>query len=423
MIFKKIKAGALQLTMFIVIIIALLLAAFIILVHTHKTFKLKTNFVLETVKNSDKGISYILHNSTPLKDTVSINLQDEDYKSMHVQRAYWGIFERVISISKIKNNTFKKIALIGASQPEINRTALYLEEQNKPLVLVGNTKIEGLAYLPKRGVRTGNISGHSYYGNALIYGNTKTSHQLPKINAEVLSQIKNSLNSYKIFNQEQYINLNVTKTYNNSFYNPLKVIYSVDELILSDVSLIGHIVIQSEAKIIVEASSKLKDVILIAPKIEIKNNLTGTFQAFASKEITVGKSCQLNYPSTLILNEKNIVDTKNTNQNEDNTLIKINQGSEIKGIIAFLGEIKNFKPQVFIDENATVTGEIYCNKNLELLGKVNGSVFASNFIANQAGSSYQNHIYNGRININKLTEEYVGISFENSKKSVAKWLY
>ncbi len=39
--------------------------------------------------------------------------------------------------------------------------ALYLKDNNKPLVLVGGTRIDGKAYLPKRGVKSGNIAGYS----------------------------------------------------------------------------------------------------------------------------------------------------------------------------------------------------------------------------------------------------------------------
>ena len=172
--FFKVRAGALQLTMFIVVVIALLLAAIIILMHTHKTFKVQTDFVIETINNTDKGINYTLQNKLQLNDTILVNLQDEAYKTLKVHRDFWGVFEKVTAVSNIKNKTFKKIALVGASLPNINRTALYLEEQNRPLVVVGNTKIQGDAYLPRQGVRTGNISGHSYYGNQLVYGTVKT---------------------------------------------------------------------------------------------------------------------------------------------------------------------------------------------------------------------------------------------------------
>ena len=422
MIFKKIKAGALQLTMFIVIVIALLLASFIILVHTHKRFNLQTDFVLETIDNTNKGIDYMLQNEIGLNDTIHINLHDGDYKTFKVYREYWGLFEKATSISKIKTNTFKKTALIGALQPQTDRTALYVEEHNKPLVLVGNTKIQGLTYLPKQGVRTGNISGHSYYGNELIYGSTKESGKLPKLLKETLEQIQTNQNKIDDIGPNQFLDLDKTRIYRNSFLNPIQVIFNNSELILSDVSLKGHILIQSRTKIVVEASSTLTDVILIAPDIDIKNNTKGTFQAMATKEISIGEHCSLNYPSAFVLNED--IKTVNTNTSNNQTpFIKVGKGTNLKGVIAYWGDTKNYKAQVFIDEDVTITGEVYCNQNLELLGTVYGGVFTSNFIANQSGSSYQNHLYNATISIDGLPQEYVGLIFENSDKGVMKWLY
>lgn len=419
---QKVKAGALQLTMFIVIVVALLLTAFIILIHTHKRFNMQTDFVLETIDNANKGIDYVLQNAISLNDTTSISLHDEDYKTVRVHRDYWGLFEKVLSVSRIKTNTFKKIALIGAFQPQTDRTALYVEEQNKPLVVVGNTRIQGLVYLPKQGVRTGNISGHSYYGSQLIYGATKESDKLPKILNETLEQIKTIQNNLEGMNPNQFLDLNETKNFQNSFLNPMRIIYSRTDLTLSNRTLTGHIVVQSKTKIIVEASSTLMDVILIAPAIEIKNNTKGTFQAMAIKEITIGENCSLNYPSAFFINED--IKTINTGTSDDQTpFIKVGKGTNLKGVIAYLGVTKNYKSQVFIHEDVTITGEVYCNQNLELLGTVQGSVFTSNFIANQSGSSYQNHVYNASMSIDGLSQEYVGLTFENSNKGVLKWLY
>ena len=303
MMFFKLKAGALQFAMFIIVVIALLLSAFIILIHTYNTFKVQTNHTIETINNTDKGIFYALQNNLQLNDTILVDLQDEDYKTLKVHRSIWGVFEKVVSVSSIKNKSFKKTALIGAKQPKINRTALYLEDHNKPLVLVGNTRIEGVAYIPKQGLRTGNISGHSYYGEHLIYGKNKFSNKLPGLNTSVLKSIEDIDKKLISINEDQFLDLKQRASYQNSFYEPLKVLYSPSDLKLIGVTLTGHIIIQSKTKIIVDASSKLKDVILIAPKIEIRNNVEGNFQVFATEEVIVGKHCKLNYPSAIILNE------------------------------------------------------------------------------------------------------------------------
>ena len=425
MMLQKIKAGALQLTMFIVIVIALLLLIFIILINTHKRFKIQTDFVLETIENANKGVDYLLQNELRFNDTIRVNLQDEDYKILNVHRDYWGIFEKVISTSKIKKNTFKKIALLGAIQPINDRTALYLEEQNRPLVVVGNTKIQGLVYLPKQGIRIGNISGHSYYGSQLIDGLTKTTCGLPEILKQTLEQIKTIENNSDAINSNQFLDLIKTRTHQNSFFNPMQVVYNFSAINLSGVSLTGHILVQSETEIIVESSSNLKDVILVAPTIEIMDQVKGTFQAIASKEIKIGKHCVLGYPSAIVLKDDTKKLVASSFQNDEDVQISIDDNSIVKGVVVFIGEVElnNFKAQIVVEEQSIVEGEVYCNRNLELKGSVYGSVFTSSFVAKQSGSVYQNHIYNGRILIDELPLEYVGLTFENSKKGVIKWLY
>lgn len=424
MIWHKVKAGALQLTMFMVVVIALMLAAFIILVDTHKRFNIQTDFVLETIDNANKGIDYVLKNDVSLNETLVVNLEDQDFKTLNVHRDYWGLFEKVMASSKIKSNSFSKIALVGASQPE-DRMALYIEDQNKPLVVVGNTKIQGMAYVPEQGVRTGNISGHSYYGSQLIYGQTRTSGELPELLNETVEHIKNIVNTTEQIEPNQFLDINKLKVHQNSFYNPVQVFYSNTEITLFDVKLMGHIIVQSKTKITVDASSTLKDIILMAPIIEIKAESKGTFQAFATKEITIGENGNFDYPSAFVLMEdaKYKQPDENIGISNETPFIKVNKGTNIKGIIAYFGDTKNYTAQVFVGEEVIVTGEIYCNQNLELSGTVYGTVYTSGFVANQSGSSFQNHMYNATISIDDLVQEYIGLSFEDSKKGVMKWLY
>ncbi|MFL1013662.1 hypothetical protein [Flavisericum labens] len=423
--FSKLRGGAMQLALFIVVVIALMLASFVILVNTHNRFNIQTDFVLETVEKANEGITCALRNEIALNDTLIVDLNDEDYKTLKVYQDYWGLFEKVISSSQIKSNRFRKVALVGSAQQETNRTALYVEDQNKPLVVVGNTKIQGLAHLPKQGVRTGNISGHSYYGNQLIYGATKTSRpELPNLLKKTRIHIQNIQKPLEKVSHEQFLDISKTQNHQNSFLSPVKLVYSKETIHLRGVSLTGHIVVQSTTKIIVDASSKLKDVILLAPVIEIKNNTKGTFQAFATKELMVGKHCDLRYPSALVLIEDETVQEIQTNNSKKETpTMTVEGGTKIKGTMVYLGKTQNYKAQVFIEENATVIGEVFCNRNLELLGTVNGSVFTSSFVANQSGSSYQNHLYNATISIDALPQQYVGLPFENAQKSVVKWLY
>lgn len=423
----KFKAGALQLTTFIIVVIALLLTAFILLVHVHKQFQVQSDFIIETTKQSNEGIDYVLQNSIPLRDTTSIKLDGEDYKTLKIYRGFWGVFEKIVSAATVKNYHFQKIAFVGSKQPKSNRSALYIQDNNKPLVLVGNTKIEGLAYLPRQGVKPGYISGQSYYGSRLIYGQTRVASNLPKLSSDITRSISQLESISSTLSQDQFLNIQEGNIYSNSFLKPLQIVYSNTEIDLEQVELTGHIIVQSKSKITVHPSTKLKDVVLIAPEIEIQPNTVGSFQAIASKEIMVGKNVILNYPSALVLKEhpKNGQNDNTANTIKQTPRITIDENTKVKGLVMYLGEENpnNYKPQILLKEKALVYGELYNTQNTELLGLVYGSVFTNNFIADQSGSVYQNHIYNGTINVNELPQEYVGLLFNDSKKDVMKWLY
>ena len=424
MVFLKLKSGALQLTLFITVIIAVFLMGFVLLVHTHKRFQVQTDFIVETTENAQKGIEHALLHSIRLKDTVTIPLEKPSFKSIKIYRDFWGIFERVTSESKIKTNHFQKTALIGAESNDQNRTALYLQDTRKPLVVVGNTKIEGNVFLPKQGVKAGTISGHSYTGSQLLYGSSQQSFTLPSLATDILDQIEALEYQFSEISNPQFITIESGR-YSNSFLKPVQIYFSNSDILLNEVELTGHMIVQSKTKITVLASAVLKDVILIAPEIEIQNNVIANFQAFASKKMSVGNSVQLRYPSALVLNKNQLSNPTNTTGEKEKPSIHIGQSSVVKGVVVYLGNDppNNYKTQIELQETSVLKGELYCNQNLELKGTVYGTVFAKNFIANQFGSIYLNHIYNGKINVHQLPKEYVGLLFKNSKKEVLKWLY
>ena len=81
---KTVKAGALQLVTFITVIIALLLAAFILLLHVHKQFRLKTDHTIESIRLSDKGLRQ--SDSQTYQDTSTVFIDKGSDKQMSSHR-------------------------------------------------------------------------------------------------------------------------------------------------------------------------------------------------------------------------------------------------------------------------------------------------------------------------------------------------
>lgn len=417
----RLKAGALQYTIFIAVVIALMLFAFISLSFTQQHFSQKATAFVETVNNTNLAIDYALKNELPYNSTI---IEESPNSKTTVLKSSWGVFELIESISIINKETFTTIALLGGNVLE--RPALYLEDNNQPLVVVGQTNIVGKSFLPKQAVKRGTIAGNTYTGSQLIYGTIELSkNTLP--NLENRKNIQALCNGSYQFQESTLIDLQEYATMTNSFENPTQIFKSNLPIDLKNINLTGNIVIQSNTLIRIHASATLKDIILIAPYIEILDHVEGNFQAFASKEILVGKSCKLSYPSALVIYESkegkqqiyNSTDNQNLNQ------LIITENSEIKGIVSFLSdnESNNYKPQLSISESSVVIGEVFCDRNLQLMGTVKGSVYTKNFITLAYGSVYQNHLYNGKILSLELAEQYSGLMLETDIKGVAKWLY
>ena len=144
----------------------------------------------------------------------------------------------------------------------------------------------------------------------------------------------------------------------------------------------------------------------------------------------MGKDCEIYYPSTLVVKKKNIaVNVAKGDQAtySQKTNIYLDTNTRFSGIVMVLDEsaVKHYIPELKIESNTVVNGEVYCSKNVELKGTVNGMVSTDGFLALENGNIYQNHIYNGTINSNDLSATYVGILLDSREdnKKVMKWLY
>lgn len=418
---RKIKAGALQFVLFIGAIIAILLLTFLLITHTHSFFDKKTDILVDIIQEADFGLSYAFQKGMPTNSFIEINAQSNKEIVVTVTKDFWGIFERYRSKARFKNLTYSKIALVGGNSPK-GLMALTLKDKQRPLIVAGSTKITGDVLVPQQGIRMGNIAGNSYQHGRLVYGRSQASSAtLPKLNDEVIKHMGQFINNFQ--NKVEVLALKPKMKLENSFESPTQYIRGAT-IRLEEISLIGNIVVSATHKIVVEPTAILKDIILVAPEISIKDRVKGVFQALASKHINVGRHCEFGYPTALVVlkkSNKNGVDDKGA---EPKLFIESN--SRLNGMVVYLDESEEqmYAPQIKIAANTIITGEIYSTKNLELKGSVIGSVTTDAFIALENGSIYQNHLYNGSINSTLLPREYSGLVIGNVQhKKVMKWLY
>ncbi|XLS30050.1 hypothetical protein ACJD0Z_04315 [Flavobacteriaceae bacterium M23B6Z8] len=423
---QYIRAGALQFVLFIGVVIALLLTAFIGLTHMHLFFKKRTAKQLEVVHNLDMGWSFFLEDIQRTGDSVTYKIPEDDTSIVGISNRYYGLFELSRNTSVNGKFNISRIAFTGSHPKE--RTALYLQDLNRPLVLVGQSRINGNAFLPEAGVRPGNIAGNSFYGSKLIDGQLKRSTaSLPALKKEALSVIEALIASglIEVFEPVTSLKMKMARSFDNK-----TGIYREDgALTLQNMKASGNLVFRSTATLRVTSSALLEDVILIAPVIRIERGVSGNFQAIATKKIYVDQGANLQYPSALILiNDIQKEEFSSVNTTDPNQIL-IAENASVKGMLLYLEQGKHkdgrpdFQPRILLEENSELVGEVYCQSNLELKGTIKGSVYTRGFVAQQFGSIYQNHIYNGNILGEELPKEYGGLPLENTSQTIIKWLY
>lgn len=421
MVLKKIKAGSLQLVLFVGAIIAVLLVSFVLLTYVHTLFLKKTDVTVEVIQAADFALTQALLEN-PKEGEVRTMVYPNDLNiETAVTKSYWGLLPLYRATAKKQAIQFNKFAFAGHSKK--NREALFLKDNLRPLVLAGNTKISGTTFLPERGVKRGNIAGNGYRASRLVFGEQKRSGpDLPKLTGELDHQFQ-GLYLQSNTGLGEKITLKKGTQARNSFGQETQRIEG-DVVDLEGVTLVGNILVRASQKIVVRASSQLRDVVLIAPDVEIEPMATGVFQVFATTTIKVGKSVKLDYPSVLAIKAES---NRTSLQTPSRPNIELGENAQIRGMVVFESneeEMNLYTPNIKIDKRAFVLGEVYCTHNVELKGSVYGSLITNGFISLEQGNIYQNHIYNGRIESELLPDSYSGLCFESSKiNSIAKWVY
>lgn len=413
----KIKAASIQYVLVISVIILIIVSAFISLIYLQKRIAQKGELFKETIHHTNLAFNYAKYNEIPYDSEIALSFSDLDFEETNMQRKHWGIYDIVTVHAKIKNEIFQKVGILGG---KVNsRKTLYLQDTDKPLVLVGNTKISGEVALPKRGVKRGSIAGTSYYGTSLIYGTSQVSgSSLPAVRNT--SFLESFMYTKNFENMQEFV-LEDDLKQEQSFNDPTLVYEQSEPILLKGVSLKGNIIISSEKAIIVHPTAVLEHVVLMAPEISIQANTKGSFQALATQKIKVEKGCKLSYPSALVVLQKGF---QSIDQQKE-PAVEIFENNNIDGVVLYQtdGNGFNYYTQLFIAPKSVINGEVYCKKNLELKGTVKGTVYAGNFIAREYGGVYINHLYSGVINSQELPNQFAGLFVNTAKMAIAKWVY
>lgn len=382
---KKLPASSLLSTLFLSLILFITCSLLLLSVYYLRYFQVKDE-ISERLENDIQSVKTLLladndiHRET-YADSFLLFTQQQD--SGFYTKEIWGVYPLAHIKASYKGRQKDRCFLYGASTYPFADATLYLSDQNRPLSLVGDTYIEGKAYLPKSGIRSGFFQQKGFSRKRLIEGATDSSKkELPPV-----------INAF-IDHFEQYTKLinspgstpALTRDEQQSFTKAVQRYKTGSWGILNNRSLSGKIIVVSDSVIEVDKSSRLHNIILIAPFIHFKEGFEGTVQALALDSITIESGCRLNYPSALVG-----MGRRGELGNTGST-ITLHTNAVVEGIVAsFKNEQKsNIHPVVKIKQGATVKGLVYCAGYAYLNGKVEGAIYTDFFFEQRGPLSMEN---------------------------------
>lgn len=341
----------------------------------------------------------------------------------NLKQNHWGAFELITATAACGTDTVTKTALCGIPMPATNNithAAFVCNIKRYPVYLVGNTKLSGMFFFPEKGVDRGIAEAKNYTGQIpYIKGKlNKSDRDLPLLSTHFTEKTKKQ---YVQFYQsgDSVVSLDIypyPDSLSNSFTHHTICYQSTQPVYIENTTLNGNIIIQSEKSITLAQTSKLTDVLLIAPQIKFEDEFTGNVHVLAKDSICTGKKVQLNYPSSLVI----IENLKNE------ASISIGKENKISGMIIISGKTEPKQKQLIsIEDETEISGRIYCPGFVQLKGKLFGSVYCTSFTLKTSFSTYENYLLDVEINPLVLSPHYLTTPLlENEKEmyKIVKWM-
>ncbi|MGZ4097463.1 MAG: hypothetical protein ACXVNM_01205 [Bacteroidia bacterium] len=357
------------------------------------------------------------------EEPVVIDLFEKETDSVKIVKRWWGCYQVIGIRSSRKSYSESLLCLMGTAF--MKDTALLITENNKPVSVAGKTELKGICFIPKAGIKSAHIEGETFWGDKFIDGQQLSApNELPELNPDIYTQFEKITSSGASDSLVTFDNLPDADTIKNSFLEKTLRIVSPGNLVLEDFRFSGNIILQASKRIVVNRSCLLNNVLLIAPVIEIKDEFSGTLQAFASDSILTGDEVILNYPSSLVVVNKPVIDT--SKKIHSIPAVIVGEKCRISGTILACIKDGNFTNSIYlkIKKESEIKGLIYSSGFLDIQGSLYGSAFAKALILNTPSGVYDQHLLNAVIDRTKLSDFFVsGILFKGKNANkVVRWL-
>ena len=105
---KKIKAGAMQYVLVVSVVIAILVFAFISLIHLQQKMTVKHRFSRDVIHNTQLGFDWLKVNTIPYDTETKLLFSETPLAVTTLVKKHWGVLILALYKQPLRMNDFKK---------------------------------------------------------------------------------------------------------------------------------------------------------------------------------------------------------------------------------------------------------------------------------------------------------------------------
>jgi hypothetical protein len=204
------------------------------------------------------------------------------------------------------------------------------------------------------------------------------------------------------------------RSWQTSFMSPATVLYQDGPIDLAGLTLTGQILVVSSHRLVVEASNRLDNVLLIAPVVIVKPGFRGRVQIIARDTVDLQHGCELLYPSAVCAFSPT-----------SGAQILLGENSRVSGIVLAAQSNRSIRLcTIRMSAGAAVEGQVFSAGTIENCGFVHGTVMCRHFVYRTPATFYDNYLVNAVIDRQALPSAFLTSSLLNAgaPTGIIAWL-
>ena len=326
----------------------------------------------------------------PYLHRQSLDLFGEGTDSVSIERKPWGAFDVAVVTATKRHMADTAMALLGSQFAAENQAALYLTNENVPLSVNEDAQVRGAVYVPKaEPARPANLplAGPPRTGPAVTGAVRASQVQLPVKADSALARLRD----YAALQLQAWLpagtqTSGTLHSQHRSFFGPATVLFQPDALTLRGVSLTGQIVVVSSRRLVVEASTQLDNVLLLAPVIIVRAGFRGRAQLIARDSLTLEPGCELAYPSLAAV----------FSGATTGSLLVLGENARVSGVVlaAQPASAAMQACTIRMAAGAAVEGQVFSAGTVENCGLVRGTLMCRRLVYRTPATFYNNYLVN-----------------------------